>query len=71
MLTSANVAQMTRRYAVSIPAVVDTAPVYLAKVTTAAGVRNLLFALIQTGKFLALVAATGSVVCRTRPGTRP
>ena len=62
VLTSANVAQMTRRYSVTIPDTVDSAPVYLANVSTPAGVRNLLFALGQTGKFLAIDAATGSVV---------
>lgn len=62
VLTQANVAQMTRRYAVAIPDVVDSAPVYLANVSTTSGVRNLLFALTQTGKFLAIDAATGGVV---------
>ncbi|MEO7323708.1 MAG: PQQ-binding-like beta-propeller repeat protein [Dokdonella sp.] len=62
VLTASNVAQMTRRYAVTIPDTVDSAPVYLANVSTPAGVRNLLFALSQTGKFLAIDAATGSVM---------
>jgi len=62
-LTRANVAQLRLRYSVGIPATVDSAPVYLGGVATPTGTRNLLFALTrQTGKLLAIDAATGSVV---------
>jgi len=44
-ITPANVAGVTTRYSVDLPASVDSAPVYLSNVSTSGGTRNLLFAL--------------------------
>ncbi|MEO7431000.1 MAG: hypothetical protein ABIR62_03050, partial [Dokdonella sp.] len=52
-LTHSNVAQLTQRYAVTVPGTVDSAPVYLAGVATSSGTKNLLFALTrQSGTLL-------------------
>ena len=71
-ITPSNVASLVPLYAapVTLPATVDSAPVYASGVTTAGGVRNLLFLLAvdrsygcsQTGTLLAIDAADGSTV---------
>jgi hypothetical protein len=67
-----NVAQLTTLYSVSIPAGVDSAPVYLSGVDTASGTLNLLFALSKNGRLMAIDAATGAEVWHvTTTGTQP
>ncbi len=70
-INAANVAQLTSVYSsgATLPATVDSAPVYLANVATSGGNRNLLFALASrsgnpsdTGTLLAIDAANGSIV---------
>ncbi|MET0226151.1 MAG: PQQ-binding-like beta-propeller repeat protein, partial [Dokdonella sp.] len=69
-LTHANVAQLSQRYSVSVLETVDSAPVYLSGVATASGTKNLLFALTrQSGKLLAIDAATGSIVWSKTTGS--
>lgn len=61
-LTRANIAKAERRYAATLPASVDGAPVYLSNVTTADGEKDLLFLLATNGTLMAVDALDGSVV---------
>ncbi len=61
-LTSLNIASLKRALQVSLPGVADGAPAYLSGVTTARGVRNLLFVNTRNGYILALDASTGSQI---------
>jgi len=61
-LTQGNVEQLVRRYQATLPANVDSAPVYLSNVDTSGGTKDLLFLLAQDGTLMALDAADGSVV---------
>jgi hypothetical protein len=69
-ITRDNVAQLTRRYQATLPASVDSAPVYAAAVATPSGLRNVLFAMARNGTLLALDAADGSLLwSRNNGGT--
>jgi hypothetical protein len=71
-LTQANVDQLQRRYQATLPANVDSAPVYLSNVDTSSGTKDLLFLLAQDGTLMALDAADGSVVwSHQEPGNQP
>ena len=71
-INAGNVANLATRYSVTIPSSVDSAPVYLANVTTPAGTKNLLFALSENGRLMAIDAATGSEVWHaTTTGRQP
>lgn len=61
-LGASNVSQLTRSYQVTLPAVADGAPVFLEQVTTASGVKDLLFVNTTQGHILALNAQTGATV---------
>jgi outer membrane protein assembly factor BamB len=61
-ISAANVASLTTLYHVDLPASVDSAPVYLSNVETPGGTKNLLFALSQNGRLMAIDAASGSEV---------
>ncbi|MGH8172812.1 MAG: PQQ-binding-like beta-propeller repeat protein [Rhodanobacteraceae bacterium] len=61
-ITHANVAQLTTFYGVDVAASVDSAPVYLSNVDTPLGTKNLLFALSESGRLMAIDAATGGEV---------
>ncbi|MEO7431829.1 MAG: PQQ-binding-like beta-propeller repeat protein, partial [Dokdonella sp.] len=62
-ITSANVATLTRRYQVTLPDSVDSAPVFAAGIATALGTKDLLFMTTRySGKLLAVDATTGAVV---------
>ncbi|MET0225423.1 MAG: PQQ-binding-like beta-propeller repeat protein [Dokdonella sp.] len=61
-ITPANVASLATLYGVDVAASVDSAPVYLANVATAGGTKDLLFALSENGRLMAIDAATGSEV---------
>ena len=71
-ITPANVAQLETIYSVDIPSSVDSAPVYLSNVETPQGTKNLLFALSENGRLMAIDAATGSEVWHaTTTGRQP
>ena len=53
---------MTRSYQVTLPAAADGAPVFLEQVTTASGVKDLLFVNTTQGHILAVNAQTGAIV---------
>jgi hypothetical protein len=61
-LDASNVNQLTRSYQSTLPAVADGAPVFLEQVTTASGVKDLLFVNTTQGHILALNAQTGATV---------
>jgi len=52
---------------VSLPNSADSTPLYLGNVSTASGVKNIVFVVAKNGTLLALDAATGSVVWSKRP----
>jgi len=57
-----NVAQLTVKFKVSLPAVADGAPAFLESVATPAGVKDLLFVTTRAGHVIALDAKTGAQV---------
>ena len=59
ILTQANVSTLVQQYQVTLPAIADGAPVYLAGVTTPGGVKNLLFVTTRNALIIALDAQTG------------
>jgi outer membrane protein assembly factor BamB len=61
-ISPANVASLTTLYHVDLPSSVDSAPVYLSSVETPAGTKNLLFALSEDGRLMAIDAANGEEV---------
>jgi hypothetical protein len=61
-LSPTNVNQLHLLFQVALPAVADGAPVYLHNVTTASGIRNLVFVTTRTGDVAALDASTGGTV---------
>ena len=71
-INTGNVATLTRLYSVAIAAGVDSAPVYLSNVETPSGTRNLLYALSNNGRLMAIDAATGSEIWHaTTSGRQP
>ena len=56
---AANVDQIQRRYQATLPASVDSAPVYLSNVSTSGGTKDLLFLLGTNGTLMAVDAADG------------
>ncbi len=62
-VSAANVAQMTRRYDITLPDNVDSAPVYAGGIQTPSGVRDLLFLTYRYGGGIAAIdALTGAIV---------
>jgi hypothetical protein len=61
-ISPANVASLTTLYHVDLPSSVDSAPVYLSNVSTPDGTKNLLFALSEDGRLMAIDAANGTEV---------
>lgn len=71
-ITRDNVASLQRRYQVTIPASVDSAPVYASAIDTPLGTKDLLFFVATNGKLMALDAADGSLVwSQDHGGTQP
>lgn len=68
-ITTANVAQLTRRYQATLPSTVDSAPVYAGAINTPAGLRNLLFVMAKNGTLFAVDAADGSVLWSKNNGS--
>lgn len=67
----ANVSNLHVRYHVTLPSVADGAPAFLEGVSTALGVKDLLFLTTRGGHLLALDAATGATIWSQRPATGP
>ncbi len=61
-LSPTNVSQLHLLFQVALPAVADGAPVYLSNVTTAGGIRSLVFLTLRTGGVVALDASSGATV---------
>jgi outer membrane protein assembly factor BamB len=70
-LTPGNVSSLHRLYSVALPGTVDDAPVFLSGVTTALGVRDLLFVTTTDGRLVAVDAATGATVWSRQPAGGP
>jgi outer membrane protein assembly factor BamB len=70
-LTPSNVGSLHRLYSVALPGTVDDAPVFLSGVTTAQGVRDLLFVTTTDGRLVAVDAATGATVWSRQPAGGP
>ena len=71
-ISAANVAGLRQRYQVTLPASVDSAPVYLSHVLTGSGTKDLLFLLSLDGTVMALDAVDGTVVWSHQvPGQLP
>ncbi len=70
-ITKANVGTLVQKYSVSIGATADGAPVFLESVSTAGGIKDLLFVTTMDGRIIALDAATGAIVWSHQygPGT--
>jgi outer membrane protein assembly factor BamB len=66
-----NVATLHLLYRVSLPGLVNSAPVFLSSVATSAGLLDLLFMTTADGRVLAVDAATGRTVWSRRPATGP
>jgi PQQ-like domain len=63
-ITPSNVGRLTLRWKHTLPATVDGTLVERPNVTTASGVKNLLFVTTKAGSLLALDAANGNIVWR-------
>jgi len=71
-ITADNVAQLTRRYQITMSATANVAPVLASAVTTANGMKDLLFVTAQNGRLTAFDAADGSIVWSANTsGTSP
>ncbi|HEV3457341.1 MAG TPA: PQQ-binding-like beta-propeller repeat protein [Thermoanaerobaculia bacterium] len=70
-LRPGNVGTLHLLYSVSLPGTVDDAPVFLSGVTTAAGVRDVLYVTTTDGQLVAVDAATGGVLWSRQPATGP
>ncbi|MBS0567594.1 MAG: hypothetical protein JSS59_09345 [Proteobacteria bacterium] len=72
VLGAANVASLALQYQATLPAVGDGTPVFLDGVTTASGVRDLLFLITKAGDILALDVHAGTTVWSQHyPNTLP
>jgi hypothetical protein len=60
-VSAANVAQLEQKYSVTLAARTNAAPVFADGITTAAGVKDLLFITSQSGRISAIDSADGSV----------
>ncbi len=70
-LSPANAPLLARIFQVALPAVADGAPVFLPRVTTASGVRDLLFVTTKAGHCVALDAHTGAQIWSKQAATGP
>ena len=70
-LSKANVPSLTRIFQASLPAVADGAPVFLGRVPTPDGIRDLLFVTTKAGHCVALDAHSGAQVWAQQPATGP
>ena len=70
-LTADNVADLKLLFQIKLPAVADGAPVYLSRVTTGQGVRDLLFLTTKPGHIVAIDALTGAQICQRQHPAGP
>jgi hypothetical protein len=71
-VSAANVAQLTRRYQITMSANANVAPVLASAITTTDGIKDLLFVTAQSGRLTAFDVADGSVVWSANTtGTSP
>jgi outer membrane protein assembly factor BamB len=63
-----SVNQLQLLFQVTLPGVADSSPVYLSNVTTAAGIRDLIFVTTRDGYITALDAQTGALVWSKQSG---
>src|SRR6202521_59466 len=70
-IPAANVANLGVIFNVSLPAVADGAPGYLSGVSTASGLRDLLFVTTKDRRLVAVDALTGVTVWSRQPATGP
>ena len=70
-LNPGNVSSLMQRYQVTLPAVVDGAPVFLENVTTSGGFKNLLFVTTRDGRIIAIDAQNGATVWSHQYGPGP
>lgn len=68
LITRQNVGTLRQQFQVTLPARPDGAPVVLTGVTTAGGLRDLVFVLTTAGHLVALDAATGATVWSVQNG---
>ncbi|HEY0781889.1 MAG TPA: PQQ-binding-like beta-propeller repeat protein, partial [Thermoanaerobaculia bacterium] len=68
---SGNVSTLHVLYHVTLPSIADGAPALLTGVSTASGVKDLLFLTTKAGHILALDAATGTTIWSKQPATTP
>src|SRR5437667_6922115 len=66
-ISAANVKTLHVLYHVTLPAIADGAPAFLAGVTTAQGRKDLLFLTTKAGHILALDASNGAVIWSKQP----
>ncbi len=72
MVTPANVGHLQRLYGAALSSPADGAPVYLHDVSTASGIKDLVFVTTTAGQIIALDAHAGSVIwSREHPGGSP
>jgi outer membrane protein assembly factor BamB len=71
-IDASNVAQLTRRYQITMSATANVAPVFASAIETPSGTKDLLFVTAQSGRLTAFDATTGDVVwSATTSGTSP
>ena len=70
-ITISNVNTLQQLYQVNLPEVADGVPAYLAGVTTANGLQDLLFVNTKAGRLVALSAADGSQLWSAQAATGP
>src|SRR5437667_9137560 len=67
-ISATTVAQLSRTFQVTLPAVADGAPVFLSAVSTPSGVRDLAFVTTKAGHLIALDAHSGATVWSVQHG---
>ena len=67
-ITAGNVAQLTRTFQVTLPAIADGAPVLMTGVATTGGARDLLFVTTKAGHLVAIDAHTGAIIWSVQHG---
>ena len=61
-ISASTVPRLTHRFTATLPGVVDASPVYRHAVSTASGIRDLLFLTTRTGSTVAVDGSTGAIV---------
>jgi outer membrane protein assembly factor BamB len=61
-ISASTVGQLRQQFKVTLPGVADSSPVYLSKVSTSSGIRDLIFVTTTAGQILAVDAHTGNLI---------